>query len=299
MATRIYKDVAFGDHVYCNQCGAEMLLPCGATSCPECYSDGTLRWGDVNMQECGLSELGTDLIITGRTLQLEDFLDPETLQEEYPDYYKQLMGKQIKHTDFYSMVRCLKRMEYKELYDAVNAHGGSYTWNLGNTDSYPIIAVNLDGISPSPVDVCVSKVYIDSKNNLQIKGVDKEYGNECDFSYYDVFAGYLSYIIDYIPCTSVVQSVENHSLVEMLIDAGLLVKQGDGIKITHDGFVWKVLTKEEAQSFWRSNCVSLYKLYDDDTEGEIESKEELNEAINASMQIGIEVEFITNDRYEK
>lgn len=46
METRIYEGIRYGDWVRCTQCGAQMLLPCGADQCPECYGYDTLVWVD-------------------------------------------------------------------------------------------------------------------------------------------------------------------------------------------------------------------------------------------------------------
>ena len=51
MKTRIYEGIRHGDWVRCTQCGAQMLLPCGADQCPECYGRGTLMWVDEDRQE--------------------------------------------------------------------------------------------------------------------------------------------------------------------------------------------------------------------------------------------------------
>lgn len=93
MKTRIYNGVAHGDWVWCNQCGAIMLLPYGADQCPECCGDDTLMWVDDKNKEKHIDELGTDIINTNRTLKLEEYLDPETLQLEFTEYYKKLKGE--------------------------------------------------------------------------------------------------------------------------------------------------------------------------------------------------------------
>ena len=41
MKTKIYNNILHGDWVKCSQCGAIMLLPCGADQCPECCGCGT------------------------------------------------------------------------------------------------------------------------------------------------------------------------------------------------------------------------------------------------------------------
>lgn len=51
MKTITYEGIQHGDWVKCTQCGAQMLLPCGADKCPECGENGTLRWVDEEKQE--------------------------------------------------------------------------------------------------------------------------------------------------------------------------------------------------------------------------------------------------------
>lgn len=61
------------------------------------------------------------------------------------------------------------------------------------------------------------------------------------------------------------------------------------MKITRDGFVWKLITAEEARKIWDAEIFEIYKLYDDDSEGLIESEERLLEEIAAGSQLAIEV----------
>lgn len=111
----------------------------------------------------------------------------------------------MKHTDFPAQTRAIKAQEYKELYIAVEAHGGLYEWDLSE-GNYPIIAVNVDNIAPEPMDLDIYKVLI--KNDiLKIHGKDKVYGNDISFKPKDVFTGHLSFIIDYIPATDNVDDV--------------------------------------------------------------------------------------------
>lgn len=62
------------------------------------------------------------------------------------------------------------------------------------------------------------------------------------------------------------------------------------MKITGDGFVWKLITAEEARKIWDAEIFEIYKLYDDDSEGLIESEEQLLEEIAAGSQLAIEVD---------
>lgn len=110
----------------------------------------------------------------------------------------------MKHTDFYALVRDIKRKEQQELCRALEAHGGSYSWwnaekeCFKEDEEYPIIAVNVNGIFPNPTDVEIRSVSVD-RGFLTFVGEDKENGDLVDFQAWDVFAGHLGYIIDLIP----------------------------------------------------------------------------------------------------
>lgn len=87
-----YKGVDEGDLVKCSQCGKIMLLPYGADQCPECCGYGTLDWADES-QESDIETLeskGYTLKKVDKKLKLEDYLDPDTLAIEYPDYYRKI-----------------------------------------------------------------------------------------------------------------------------------------------------------------------------------------------------------------
>ena len=89
--TIVYPYVTEGDWVVCSQCGKRMILPYGADQCPECYGWGTLDWVDNNRQEVSVDDFSENEIQhSERELKMEDYLDPETLAIEYPDYYRQL-----------------------------------------------------------------------------------------------------------------------------------------------------------------------------------------------------------------
>ena len=91
MSTIVYKGITEGDYVICSQCGKKMLLPYGADQCPECYGYGSLDWVDNENQEASIDDFSESLLEhSDRELKMEDYLDPETLAIEYPDYYKEL-----------------------------------------------------------------------------------------------------------------------------------------------------------------------------------------------------------------
>lgn len=65
------------------------------------------------------------------------------------------------------------------------------------------------------------------------------------------------------------------------------------IKICADGFVWLVVSSEQARKIFKEDILALYILYNDESEGMIENEERLEDAITRGCQIGIEVGFIS------
>ncbi|WP_455606361.1 hypothetical protein [Bacteroides sp.] len=111
----------------------------------------------------------------------------------------------MNHTDFFARTRAIKAQEYKELHAAIELHGGSYEWKHEDGEC-PIIAVNIDGIQPSPADVIIYKATIED-GRLQLRGVEKVFGNEVIFEPDDAFTGHLSSIIDHLPPINGVDNV--------------------------------------------------------------------------------------------
>ncbi len=103
----------------------------------------------------------------------------------------------MNHTDFFARIRAIKEMEYRELYAAIELHGGFYEWNR-NDGECPVIAVNIGSIQPAPADVLIYRAAIEN-GILRLHGVENEYGNEVNFQPDEAFAGHLSCIIDYLP----------------------------------------------------------------------------------------------------
>jgi hypothetical protein len=66
------------------------------------------------------------------------------------------------------------------------------------------------------------------------------------------------------------------------------------IKVTGDGFVWKLITHEQAKILFPLGIFELYSLRHDDSESLISTDEELAEAIGNFETIGIEVGHLKN-----
>jgi hypothetical protein len=62
--------------------------------------------------------------------------------------------------------------------------------------------------------------------------------------------------------------------------------------ITHDGFCWKVINEEQARAILEHEIMDVFQLYGDNSEGNIEDMNDLNEAINAGRQLALEVGFV-------
>lgn len=94
--TIVYNNVSEGDWVVCTNCGKKMLLPYGADQCSECTMDGCLQWAyPTDYEEVRtdvLEALGEEMEFVDKKLKPEDYLSPDTLQEEHTDYYHRLLG---------------------------------------------------------------------------------------------------------------------------------------------------------------------------------------------------------------
>jgi len=66
------------------------------------------------------------------------------------------------------------------------------------------------------------------------------------------------------------------------------------MKVTKDGFVWK-LVSEEAKDIWNNGLFPLYELHKDGSESLIDSFEALDEARGNGAHIGIEVGHLFPD----
>lgn len=82
--------------------------------------------------------------------------------------------------------------------------------------------------------------------------------------------------------------------------------QNENMKITKDGFIWKIVSNETAKKIWYNNVLPLYVLHSDDAETLIESLEQFIDAIENNLYIGVEVgkievepakEILTNKGY--
>lgn len=63
------------------------------------------------------------------------------------------------------------------------------------------------------------------------------------------------------------------------------------IKVTSDGYVWCIVTYA-AKELFSSGALSIYALHDDETETLIETHEQLRDALDSGIPIGIDVGFL-------
>lgn len=66
------------------------------------------------------------------------------------------------------------------------------------------------------------------------------------------------------------------------------------IKTTQDGFVWLVVT-EKAKEVYASGLFELYVLYEDESEALAESLDQINQALENGLNIGIQVGFVNTN----
>lgn len=66
------------------------------------------------------------------------------------------------------------------------------------------------------------------------------------------------------------------------------------MKITQDGFVWKAISAKAAELLFSAGEEEIYILYDDDSEGLVETDEQLKEATERGCRFGVEVGWLPN-----
>lgn len=67
-----------------------------------------------------------------------------------------------------------------------------------------------------------------------------------------------------------------------------------GMKVTEDGFVWKTISAKAAELLFNAGEEEVYVLYDDDSEGLVDTPERLKEATERGCQFGVEVGRLPN-----
>ena len=66
------------------------------------------------------------------------------------------------------------------------------------------------------------------------------------------------------------------------------------MKITEDGFAWKTISAKAAELLFNAGEEEIYILYDDDSEGLVETPEQLKEATERGCRFGVEVGWLPN-----
>lgn len=116
----------------------------------------------------------------------------------------------MKCTDAWVYERALRNHMVAELRQAIEAHGGSYSWYSEEDGEFiqdpPIVMCNRDW-GGGPTDVKVRKVWIDKSGYMYIEAEENEFGYEVDISFDDIVAFHIAYIIEQIPVTDKVSNV--------------------------------------------------------------------------------------------
>ena len=74
--------------------------------------------------------------------------------------------------------------------------------------------------------------------------------------------------------------------------AGLPQQTPNQIKITADGFVWKLINKEKAEKILMLELFEIYTLYNDESESLILNFGDIEDAFNNGDKVGIPVGHI-------
>lgn len=228
--TKIYRGVTQGDWVWCSNCGAMMLLPYGADSCPECIG-GDLQWvsDKEEEQEMTIDKLSErcKLEYVDRELEPQEYLTPDTIRSDYPKLYHQLTYGYMQCTDLRNVVRYLKRMMVDEMRKAIKAHGVEYLFSKINADKTvedldvcPIVACNPDDFDPEPRDVYIVKLYINEHDDVGIFALGKESLCEVKMEVMDIFLEDMDYIVGEIRATDEVYTTSEDSHITIDIRNG-------------------------------------------------------------------------------
>ena len=127
--------------------------------------------------------------------------------------------KQIKT---FELLEQVKYMSIQELKFALKQHGGSYDWLIEDEDEEivgyedrPIIHYE-SGFLEDPLNVYVNSLYI-NENGTVIVDMEDKYDNDLSCSVYDLEAGHIRYIMEYMDNSSI-DTPEYTEKVNSLID---------------------------------------------------------------------------------
>jgi hypothetical protein len=222
MKTKTYIDINQGDWVKCVECGSRMLLPYTADKCPECGAEEKLQWVDECTQETTVSFLDSwkcldELERTNRRIFPVEYFTPQILKEVDPEEYETKLNGTIQHSDYYKIIDAIRKMEVTEVMKALEAHGGTYSWDY-ESEPCPIVSANLaQTLHQNPVEVEITKA-CEKDGELFLEGVNKEWGYSIDIHWSEVIIGHLSSIISHIPATPEVFSVAQNAKIQRILD---------------------------------------------------------------------------------
>ena len=103
--------------------------------------------------------------------------------------------------DFWKIEDVLKQAAYEYLKNAIEAHGGNFSWVDENGDfnekiPAPVVAVNLDS---GPCDMKIRTLSVDD-GIIECEAEDNEFGQVSDLAISDIVsAGQIQFLIEAIP----------------------------------------------------------------------------------------------------
>lgn len=112
----------------------------------------------------------------------------------------------MRKIDTYELAKEVRRIEIRNLKEAVKNYGGMVTFcdmdaidgeQTADVSERPCVMVNVDNVGP--IDVYINSVEVDEDNLLSIRGEYKDDFEEYDINADDIAVGHIGFITDLIP----------------------------------------------------------------------------------------------------
>lgn len=109
----------------------------------------------------------------------------------------------MRKIDTYELAKEVRRLEIRNLKEAVKNYGGRITFTddeekTADVPERACVMVNVDNVGP--IDVYINSVEVDEENNLHIRGEYKDdFGDEYDIDEKDIAVGHIGFITDLVP----------------------------------------------------------------------------------------------------
>lgn len=68
------------------------------------------------------------------------------------------------------------------------------------------------------------------------------------------------------------------------------------MKITKDNFIWKIITNEQAEALFNTDCIEIYRLYEDGSEALIDHVHQIDDAFSDCDLLALEVGHYIQDQ---